>query len=99
MRIAVTDGIDPNAKSSLESLGHSVIERHYSNDELISGCISDFDIVIIRSATKLNSNIIKANAGINGKLSLIIRAGVGVDNIDLSSASDYSISVLSLIHI
>ena len=93
MRIAVTDGIDPNAKSSLESLGHSVIERHYSNDELISGCISDFDIVIIRSATKLNSNIIKANAGINGKLSLIIRAGVGVDNIDLSSASDYSISV------
>ena len=93
MRIAVTDGIDPNAKLSLESLGHSVIERHYSNDELISGCISDFDIVIIRSATKLNSNIIKANAGINGKLSLIIRAGVGVDNIDLSSASDYSICV------
>ena len=93
MRIAVTDGIDPNAKLSLESLGHSVIEKHYSNDELISGCISDFDIVIIRSATKLNSNIIKSNAGVNGKLSLIIRAGVGVDNIDLSSASDYSISV------
>ncbi|HII34785.1 MAG TPA: 3-phosphoglycerate dehydrogenase [Candidatus Thalassarchaeaceae archaeon] len=93
MRIAVTDGIDANAKSTLESLGHSVIEKHYSIEELTSGCISDYDIVIIRSATILNSEIIKANTGINGKLSMIIRAGVGVDNIDLLAASDCSVSV------
>ena len=63
MRIAVTDGIDKNAKFDLEEMGHQVEERHYSKEELLGGCISDFDIVIIRSATKITSDIIKANTG------------------------------------
>ena len=53
MRIAVTDGIDLDAKKSLQELGHSVSEKHYSNEELIGGCIGEYDIVVIRSATKL----------------------------------------------
>ncbi|DAC09119.1 MAG TPA: 3-phosphoglycerate dehydrogenase [Candidatus Poseidoniales archaeon] len=93
MRIAVTDGIDLDAKKSLQELGHSVSEKHYSNEDLIDGCISEYDIVVIRSATKLTADVIKANSENYSKLSLIIRAGVGVDNIDLSSASEYSVLV------
>jgi D-3-phosphoglycerate dehydrogenase len=93
MRIAVTDGIDLDAKKSLQELGHSVSEKHYSNADLIDGCISEYDIVVIRSATKLTADVIKANSENDSKLSLIIRAGVGVDNIDLSSASEYSVLV------
>ncbi len=93
MRIAVTDGIDENAKKNLEHLGHFVSEEHYSNEDLISGCISEFDIVVIRSATKLTADVIMANTSDNSNLSMIIRAGVGVDNIDLSSASENSILV------
>ena len=40
MKIAVTDGIDLGAKKDLQELGHSVSEKHYSNDDLIDGCIS-----------------------------------------------------------
>ena len=89
----MTDGIDLDAKKSLQELGHSVSEKHYSNADLIDGCISEYDIVVIRSATKLTADVIKANSENDSKLSLIIRAGVGVDNIDLSSASEYSVLV------
>lgn len=89
----MTDGIDLDAKKSLQELGHSVSEKHYSNEDLIDGCISEYDIVVIRSATKLTAGVLKANSENDSKLSLIIRAGVGVDNIDLSSASEYSVLV------
>ena len=89
----MTDGIDLDAKKSLQELGHSVSEKHYSNEDLMDGCISEYDIVVIRSATKLTADVIKANSENDSKLSLIIRAGVGVDNIDLSSASEYSVLV------
>ena len=93
MRIAVTDGIDKNAKLELEELGHRVEERHFSKEELLGGCISNFDIIIIRSATKITSDIIKANTGEDSSLSLIIRAGVGIDNIDLTGATEKSVLV------
>ena len=89
----MTDGIDVNAKKDLQELGHSVSEKHYSNEDLIDGCISEFDIVVIRSATKMTAEVIKANTANKGKLSMIIRAGVGVDNIDLSSATENSVLV------
>ena len=93
MRIAVTDGIDVDAKKVLKELGHSITEKHFSNDALMDGCISEYDVVIIRSATKLTADVIKANTANDSKLSMIIRAGVGVDNIDLSSASENSVLV------
>ena len=93
MRIAVTDGIDKNAKLELEELGHHVEEEHYSKEELLGGCISDFDIIIVRSATKITSEVIKANTGKDSSLSMIIRAGVGIDNIDLTGATENSVLV------
>ena len=89
----MTDGIDLGAKKVLQELGHSVSEKHFSNDDLIDGCISEYDVVIIRSATKLTADVIKANTANDSKLSMIIRAGVGVDNIDLPSASENSVLV------
>tara|TARA_S200000501_G_scaffold153244_1_gene144409 strand:- start:4030 stop:4998 length:969 start_codon:yes stop_codon:yes gene_type:complete len=93
MRIAVTDGMDIEAKKNLQELGHYVSETHHSNEDLINGCISDYDIVVIRSATKMTADVIKANTADDSRLSLIIRAGVGIDNIDLTSASEHSVLV------
>ena len=70
----MTDGIDLGAKKVLQELGHSVSEKHFSNDDLIDGCISEYDVVIIRSATKLTADVIKANTANDSKLSMIIRA-------------------------
>jgi D-3-phosphoglycerate dehydrogenase len=91
-RIAVTDGMADAAVSILESAGHEVVLRHYEVEELQTGVLADFDAVVIRSATKMNSEAIEASC-INGRLGFIGRAGVGVDNIDIESASENSVVV------
>ena len=52
---------------------------------------SEFDAVVVRSATKVRANHIDEAKG--GRLKLIIRGGVGVDNIDVKYAEDAGITV------
>tara|TARA_Y100001970_G_scaffold166768_1_gene204070 strand:- start:84744 stop:85709 length:966 start_codon:yes stop_codon:yes gene_type:complete len=88
-RVAVTDGMDPEAIITLKKLGHDVVEQHYSKQELETGVLSEFDAVIIRSATKITEKVISKS----GKLSFIGRGGVGVDNIDIDAATRANIVV------
>jgi len=67
----------------LRSAGANVVERHYAQTEL-GAALGEYDAVIIRSATTLTSEIIEAGAG--GRLRVIGRAGVGVDNVDIEAA-------------
>ena len=87
--IAVTDGMDPVAVNNLINAGHNVVEQHYTQEELVSGALADFDAVVVRSATKLNSEVIEKSTN----LKFIGRAGVGVDNIDLQAATKSGIVV------
>lgn len=90
-RILVTDGMDKNAVNKLKELGHEVVEQFYEADELKEE-IKEFDCIIVRSATKVREPIIDA-ALETKKLKLIIRAGVGVDNIDVNYAMERGITV------
>jgi D-3-phosphoglycerate dehydrogenase len=79
-RILLNDGLDAAAVQALKDKGHDVDTTHYEGDEL-NAQLKTADAVVIRSATKLREpNIDAALAG--GKLKLIIRGGVGIDNID-----------------
>ena len=78
-KIVVTDGMSKDAISLLEKNGHEVTLQSFSKEELLQGCLSDFDAIIVRSATKLSREVIES-AG--NSLRVIGRAGVGVDNID-----------------
>ena len=86
-RIAVTDGMSAEAVEMLENAGHEVVLRHYDPDEISSGSLTGFDAVVIRSATKLPAEQISASVSSNGGIRFIGRAGVGVDNIDISEAT------------
>ena len=90
-KIVATDGLSAEAVSLLERNGHEVIIKYFTPDELNSGVLSDFDGVIVRSATKLNAKVIAASLG----LRVIARAGVGVDNIDLEAAGNAGIPVVN----
>ncbi|MGA1874827.1 MAG: phosphoglycerate dehydrogenase [bacterium] len=61
-----------------------------SPDELIS-CIGAYDALVVRSATKVTSQILDAAKN----LKVIGRAGSGVDNIDVSAASKKGIIVMN----
>lgn len=89
--ILANDSMDQNAAKALKERGHEVIEHHYELEELKEK-IKEVDIVIVRSATKIREELID-EAAKSGKLKLIIRAGVGLDNIDVDYAKNKGIKV------
>ena len=70
--------------------GYEVIEQFYEPDQL-GAALRDFDVAVVRSKTKVRANHIDEAKG--GKLKLIIRGGVGVDNIDVKYAEANGITV------
>lgn len=90
MRILVTDGMSRSAIQQLRDNGHEVVEQFYE-PEVLGGALQDFDCVVVRSKTKVRANHI--DEAVKGKLKLIIRGGVGVDNIDVAYAESKGISV------
>lgn len=90
MRILVTDGMDKSAMEKLRGEGHEIVEQFYESDQL-GAALRDFDCAVVRSATKIRAEHIEAAKG--SRLKLLIRAGVGLDNIDLDAAKAAGIDV------
>ena len=90
-RIAVTDGMASNAVDFLRKEGHEVDLEFIEESMLLAGYLDNYDAIIVRSATKLTANIIE----VSKNLSVIGRAGVGVDNIDLEAACAAGIKVVN----
>lgn len=90
IRVLTNDGLQTGAINKLTSLGFEVVNNHYDKDEL-GAVLKEFDILVIRSATKVTADILDKAQG--GKLKLIIRAGVGIDNIDVSYATEKGVVV------
>ena len=90
-RILVTDGMDKGALADLRNAGFEVVEQFYAPEEL-GKALQEFDGVVIRSATKVRKNHID-EALVTGRLKLIVRGGVGVDNIDVAYAEEHGIAV------
>ena len=91
MRILASDGMEKNAVAALQAQGHEVVEQFYEPAELAEQ-VKNFDVLVVRSATKVREPIIDA-ALETGKLRLIIRGGVGIDNIDHKCAEEKGIAV------
>jgi len=91
LKILITDGMDKGAVQTLKDLGHEITEQFFEPEELKKQ-IKGFNVVIVRSATKVKKDIIDS-AVETGNLKLIIRGGVGVDNIDVTYAESKGIKV------
>ncbi len=90
MKILVTDGMDKAAIAALKEDGHQVDEQFYEPD-VLGDALKDYDAVVVRSKTKVRAAHI--DAAKEGKLKLIIRGGVGVDNIDVKYAESCGMTV------
>lgn len=90
MKILVTDGMDKKALAQLREMGHEVIEQFYESEDL-GAALHEVDAVVVRSKTKVRAQHIDAAVG--GRLKLIIRGGVGVDNIDVAYAEEKGMTV------
>jgi D-3-phosphoglycerate dehydrogenase len=83
--------MDKGSVQALKDMGHEVTEQFFEPEELKKQ-LKGFNIVIVRSATKIRKEIIDS-ALETGNLKLIIRGGVGVDNIDVTYAESKGIKV------
>jgi len=90
MKILANDGLDEDAVKAIECNDIQVDTNHYNNEQLAE-VIKNFDVLIIRSATKADKNLI--DAARDTRLRLIIRAGVGLDNVDVKYAENNGIAV------
>ena len=91
LRILLNDVLDKKAISNLELLGFDVDTNHYDIEDLKEK-IKKIDCIVIRSATKITRELID-EAIKGGNLKLIIRGGVGLDNIDVQYAEQNGIKV------
>jgi D-3-phosphoglycerate dehydrogenase len=91
-RVLVTDEVDPEGLAHLRS--HPDIEVHEKPtrplDEVIAE-IGEYDAFVGRSATRVTRELLQAG----DRLKVIGRAGVGVDNIDLQTATELGIAVIN----
>lgn len=91
MKILVTDGMERNAIEILKNEGFEVEEQFYEKEGLKKK-IKEIDIIVVRSATKIREELID-EAIKTGRLKMIIRGGVGLDNIDVNYAQKKGIIV------
>jgi len=90
MKILVNDGMSKDGIESLRNAGHLVEDTNIPQEELPAK-IGDYDVLVVRSATKVNRDVIDGGR----KLKVIVRGGVGVDNIDVAYATEKGIRVMN----
>lgn len=90
VKILANDGIHPDGLLLLEEASYQVTEDKVAQDDL-PGAIADYDVLIVRSATKVTKAVIDAGK----KLKIIARGGVGLDNIDVEYAQSKGIQVVN----
>lgn len=88
MRILVAD---PLAQSGVNALadGHDVDVLTGLSKEALLDIVKDYDAIVVRSQTTLDADIIKAATS----LKVIARAGVGLDNVDVTAATAQGVIV------
>ncbi|MBM7615454.1 D-2-hydroxyacid dehydrogenase [Alkaliphilus hydrothermalis] len=90
-RILIADGMEQSGMDALRAAGHELVEE-FNEPVALAEKIKEFDCIVVRSATKVRKPIIDA-ALETKKLKLVIRGGVGVDNIDVEYAMENGIQV------
>ena len=89
-KILANDGINEAGLLLLQEAGFEV-ETHFIPQNELASKIAEYDILLVRSATKVTKEII--DCAVN--LKLIGRGGVGIDNIDSVYAKSKGIPVVN----
>ena len=91
MKVLASDKIAESGLKKLRDAGFEVdMKTGLPEDELVK-IIPEYDALVVRSETKVTPKVIEAGK----KLKIIARAGVGVDNVDLPSATKKGIIVVN----
>ena len=91
-KVLISDKLSPRALEVFERRGIAVdFEPGLPAEELVAR-IGDYDGLAVRSASKVTAEVLKAG---EGRLQVVGRAGIGVDNIDLQAATESGVVVMN----
>ncbi|MCL5021872.1 MAG: phosphoglycerate dehydrogenase [Nitrospirae bacterium] len=91
MKVLISDSLSPRGIEILKGASLEVDVRTGMKPEELKTCIGEYHGLVIRSATKVTSDIIGAAAN----LRVIGRAGSGLDNVDKAAATKKGIVVMN----
>lgn len=92
MKILVADRISPLGVELLQKQDDfEVIEAYGSSPEQVLKLASEVSAIIVRSDTKVSKDVLEAAT----QLKVVGRAGVGVDNIDVQTATEKGVIVMN----
>ncbi len=90
-KVLISDKMDPNAAAIFRARGIEVDEITGQTPEELMEIIGQYDGLAIRSSTKVTKAILEHATN----LKVIGRAGIGVDNVDISAASAKGVVVMN----
>ena len=90
MKVLIADSISNEGIEMLSAHATVDVRLGLKPDEL-TAIIGGYDALVVRSETKVSAPVIEAG----GRLQVIARAGVGVDNIDVEAATRRGILVVN----
>jgi len=91
-RVLIADKLSPLAQKVFDDRGVETDTKTGLDKDELAAIIDQYDGLAVRSATKVTEKVL-ANA--NGRLKVIGRAGIGVDNIDVPTATAKGIIVMN----
>jgi D-3-phosphoglycerate dehydrogenase / 2-oxoglutarate reductase len=90
-RVLISDKLEPEGVDLLNQAGLELDNRPGLTGNNLQEALRAADGVIIRSGTRITGDLLEQP----GKLRVIVRAGVGVDNIDVAAATRKGIVVMN----
>lgn len=89
-KVLIPEKVSPDGLALLKD-EFDVDERPGLSAEELKSIIGDYEALIVRSETKVTADLISAAK----KLKVVARAGVGVDNVDVESATKHGVIVVN----
>lgn len=91
-RVLVADALAEEGLAALRAdPAFDVVIKPGQSEAALAGMVGEFDAVLVRSGVKITANVLAAP----GRLRIVSRAGVGVDNIDLAAATRAGVVVIN----
>ncbi|MFW9846848.1 MAG: hydroxyacid dehydrogenase [Candidatus Thorarchaeota archaeon] len=90
-RILIADPLAESAVKKMKDAGLEIVERNKETDGPIEEQIKGFDGIVVRSGTQVTKEVIDAA----DNLKLIVRAGVGLDNVNIDAAKEKGVKVMN----
>lgn len=91
MKVLICDKVSKGAIEKMKNAGLQVDDKAGITPEELLSIVENYDCIVVRSATKVKKDVIEKAKN----LKLIVRGGVGVDNIDVQAAKEKGIEVLN----